>query len=472
MTFEECPSYSLTSRAETAKQEFWSCLALRETPGIGMRRIAALLAHFGSAYDAVRCVDSWSDAGVSERAAASFKKETWRQKARLEWEAARNSPCGIVLWSDPEYPVWLRSIADPPPFLYFLGDISLLRNLAVAVVGMRSCSAEGLAATVHIARGLAEAGVTVVSGMAKGIDRAAHLAGLEGTGGSIGVLGAGIDVTYPPANKDLYGLMHEKGLLVSEYPPAFGVEGRNFPVRNRIISGISRAVVVVEAALRSGSLNTANHALEQNRELMAVPGPVSAASAKGCQELVRRGAKPVFCADDVLRELVPLLAEHVRKDVLERDLERFQFPRKEKTDNGEKVLVDALPSGLLPWKNPGAEKRKSAGVKAKPAGAGLGGEAVAATGFFSSLASDRAPNPAPSLSPSPASGDGQGADAASRGLTGLDAEVYDMARTGPIHIDDICRSLGQNAGNVSRVAATLEIRGMVERLPGMLYTVR
>ena len=447
MTPTGASTYSLNARDDASKQEFWSCLALRECPTIGMRRIAALLSHFGSAYDAVRRVDSWPDAGVPERSAAAFKKETWRQKAGLEWAAAKASSCGIVLWSDAEYPAWLRSIADPPPFLYCLGDIALLQNLAVAVVGMRSCSEEGIKATVYIARGLSEAGVTVVSGMAKGIDRAAHLAGLEGPGSSIGVLGAGIDVVYPPANRDLYELMRAKGLLVSEYPPAYGVEARSFPVRNRVISGLSRAVVVVEAAVRSGSLNTANHALEQNRELMAVPGAVSASSAKGCQELVRRGAKAVFRADNVLRELVPFLAEHVSRGVLERDLERFQFPRPEA--RAEDQPAAQPPPGMLPWRNPSPQKN-TARVE-KPA-------------CQAKEAGERAP-----FTPHKP---GTATTGAAAGLTGLEASLYDLARSGPIHIDDICRSLGQDAGTVSRVAAMLEIQGLLTRFPGMRYGVR
>lgn len=437
-------AYSLANRDDAARREFWACLALRECPGIAVRRIAALLSHFGSAYDAVRCLEDWHDAGVPARYAKEFKKEPWRQKAKQEWALAKSSTCGIVLWSDPEYPSWLRSIADPPPFLYFSGNLPLLRNLAVAVVGMRSCSEEGLKATVYIARGLAEAGVTVVSGMAKGIDRAAHLAGLEGSGSSIGVLGAGIDVIYPKPNHDLYALMREKGLLISEYPPGYNVDARSFPVRNRIISGISRAIVVVEAALRSGSLNTANHALDQNRELMAVPGPVTATSAKGCQELIRRGAKPVFCADDVLRELVPLLADHVRNGFLSRDLERFRFHKREENPQPEAPPDISTRTGLLPWK--------------------ASGKNVSAAG--------KTPSPPPMKEHPGNNGRTPAAHAVPDGLAGLEAAVYGLVREAPIHIDDICRSLGQSAGEISRVTAMLEVRGHLARLPGMLYTVR
>ena len=436
-------AYSLSNRDDAAKREFWSCLALRESPGIGMRRIAALLAHFGSAYDAVRSVDAWREAGIPEKCATSFKKESWRQKAGLEWAAAKGSSCGLLLWGDAEYPAWLRSILDPPPFLYFWGDTSLLHNFAVALVGMRSCSEEGIKATVHIARGLSQAGVTVVSGMARGIDRAAHLAGLEGPGGSIGVLGAGIDVAYPRANEDLYGQMRAKGLLVSEYPPAHGVNAKNFPVRNRIISGLSRAVVVVEAALRSGSLNTAKHALEQNRELMAVPGPTSASSTKGCQELVRRGAIPVFCADDVLRDLMPFLADHVRQGVQERDSERFAFPRTEKSE-ATALPEPCLSAGMLPWRAE-APTPKGKGRTAAPCGL----------------------EPAPPGTTQP-----KVPDARSASLDGLEAQVYSLVCGGPMHIDDICRSLGQNAEQISRVAVMLELQGFLTRLPGTRYTAR
>jgi DNA processing protein len=348
-------AYSLQLRDEAAKQEFWACLALRDTPGIDMRRMNALLENFGSAYNAVQGFSLWRDAGIPDSCVHSFKKEEWRNSAYCEWSAVKNSPCGILLWADPEYPSGLRSIADTPPFLYFWGDISLLQNFAVAVVGMRSCSEEGLKATIHISRGLCKAGVTIVSGMAKGVDRAAHLAGLEGPSKSIGVLGAGIDVEYPRPNGDLFALMRGNGLLLSEYPPGFGVDANCFPVRNRIISGLFHAVVVVEAAVRSGSLNTSKHALEQNRELMAVPGPVTASSAKGCQELIRRGAKPVFCADDILQELLSYLSEHMRHELAERDSKRFRM----KTD--AEAVSRELPEvadTALPWRSYGAKHQE------------------------------------------------------------------------------------------------------------------
>ena len=447
---------SLSRRDCDARREFWSCLALRWSRGIGARRSAALLAYFGSAYEAVRAVSSWRNKGIPQSCITEYNREQWRQQALLEWTAAKNSSCGILLWTDAAYPAWLRSIVDAPMYLYTSGDTTLLNTIAVAVVGMRKCSQEGLTAAVQIARGISASGVTVVSGMAMGIDRAAHLAGLEGPGGSIGVLGAGVDVDYPVTNSDLYELMRRKGLLLSEYPPGCRPEAGYFPVRNRIVSGLSRAVVVVEAAMRSGSLNTASHALEQNRDLMAVPGPASASSAKGCQELVRRGAKPVFCADDVLREIVPHLTEHIRKTVMERDLARFRYRGKtedraaDAVDSSE-LLTDSHSHDNVPWvavksgKTPDQAKRHCLSAERK---SGPQAEGTHVPLFEEDVMHERPPN-----------------------LTDQEGVVWEFLRGGPAHIDDICRSLRQGAGEVSRTLTLLEMNGSVKRLAGMIYSL-
>ncbi len=423
-------------RDDAGRKELWASLALRHCRGLGLSSLNVLLNHFGSAYVAVQGVAAWSELGISSRCVSSLRGDGWREKAREEWDAARRYPAGLVCWSEPAYPAWLRTISDAPAVLYFLGDPGLFRNVAVAVVGRRECSVEGLRATVHIARGIAEAGVTIVSGMARGVDRAAHLAGLEGPGGSIGVLATGIDMAYPKSNADLYTLMREQGLLVSEYPPGFAPTGRFFPVRNRIISGLSKAVVVTEAAVRSGSLNTARHALEQDRELMAVPGPVTSSSAKGCQELVRRGAKPVFCADDVLRELVPHLAAHARAALEERDGARF-MPRggakKRATANEQDQSL--LPPGLLPWGTPETAEENPALPAAMP----------------------KTPPAAENLLPT---------------LSGQEGELYALLKNGTMHIDDICRRLGQSVGIISGLLTMLEVKGHIRRLPGMVYAVR
>lgn len=296
--------------SEAQRYEYWSALALKYTPGLGNRSWQRLLAGFGSAALAVKNVNSWRDFGVRQDQARAFRSESWRSEAKAEWEALHQHPHSILLWDSPCYPPLLKNIPAPPLFLYYLGDVSLLGNPKVAIVGARDASPEGLAACAAVSRRLAAAGVTIVSGLARGIDKTAHTAALEGTGGTIAVLGTGLDLIYPAEHARLQKQIAKEGLVLTEYMPGTRPEGRNFPVRNRIISGLCLGVLVVEAAARSGSLITARLALEYGREVFAVPGRFAAAKACGGQELIRQGAKPVFDVEDILSELMPQLAEN------------------------------------------------------------------------------------------------------------------------------------------------------------------
>ncbi len=299
-------SGALARLNEEQRREYWACLALRHAPGVGARSCGRLLQTFGSAYAAVHKTGEWGRAGLAGRA-SGVRNEAWRPAARQEWNAARVLDADIVLWTDPRYPERLRELPDPPLLLYARGRLSLLQADGVGVVGMRRCSSEGRKAASLLAAGLSRAGLAVVSGLAGGVDREAHLAALPGPGGSVAVLGTGIDATYPRSNADLYAAMRDKGLLVSEFAPGTPPSAGNFPVRNRIISGLCHGVVVVEALLRSGSLITARLALEQNRSVYAVPGAVGSVTSAGCRELIRQGAQPVFEAADILADLGPLL---------------------------------------------------------------------------------------------------------------------------------------------------------------------
>lgn len=456
------------NRDAAGRAEFWAHLALRYCRKLGPVRIKALLEHFGSALNAVENAAAWEELGIPLAAVSCMRSGAWREKARVEWDSVRDHPCPVLLWRDPEYPELLRAIEDPPPFLYFLGDLSLLGNVCVAVVGARDCSVEGLRGTVHICRGLARAGVTIVSGMARGIDRAAHLTGLEGPGSSIAVLGTGLDAAYPRENLDLRALLLEKGLLITEYGPGISGRGRHFTIRNRIISGISRGVLVAEAALRSGSLNTARHALEQNRELMSIPGTTGAAHAEGCKELVRRGAKPVFSSDDVLRELLPFLVAAVRGEVEARDLGRFSG-KKQTPAIGEGELPDTLAPGLLPW---GVAAADGLGETIEPdppvpAEHGSRRQKNASNGRGASRpARGSIGHPAPAareeIPDFPLCEDG--------GPDNVAENIRRLLHFNTLHIDDICRALGQNADVISRTLLLLEVGGKVRRLPGMLYT--
>lgn len=209
----------------------------------------------------------------------------------------------LLVHGTADYPRMLADLADAPPILWALGDISLLNRASVALVGARNASSLGLRMARRLGQGLAAAGFTVVSGLARGIDAEAHAAALEGEGSTVAVMAGGVDVIYPPENTALAAEIAAKGCRISEQPPGLEPQARHFPLRNRLVSGLSRAVVVVEAAARSGSLITARAALDQGREVMAVPGHPFDARAAGCNTLIRDGAVLVRGPHDVLEGL-------------------------------------------------------------------------------------------------------------------------------------------------------------------------
>ncbi len=209
----------------------------------------------------------------------------------------------IVTLADPDYPRSLLEVTDPPPLLYVKGRKALLNHPALAIVGSRNATQQGLTNAEHFARFLSDRGLCIVSGMALGIDGAAHRGGLQGAAGSIAVVGTGLDVVYPSRHRELAHELAQKGALVSEFPIGTPSKAQNFPRRNRIISGLSRGCLVIEAALQSGSLITARLAAEQGREVFAIPGSIHSPLAKGCHYLIKQGAKLVESAQDIIEEL-------------------------------------------------------------------------------------------------------------------------------------------------------------------------
>jgi len=289
-------------------EEYKACLSLKHARGIGPRTWKKLLDRFGSAREAIANCRSWQGCGLAGQKQVDAFWDSARQKhADAEYESALSRRMSMVLYTDPRYPDRLRQIPDPPLFLYYLGDLDLLARPGVAVVGGRNCSAYGRNAARRISEQLSFFGLTVISGCAWGIDREAHLGGLEGPGSSVAVLGTGLDLVYPGTNKDLWTLLADKGLIVTEFMPGTRPLRQNFPYRNRVISGLSLGVLVIEAAKKSGSLITARLALEQNREVFALPGPVDLTTFAGSNELIRHGAALVQGAEDILKELAPQL---------------------------------------------------------------------------------------------------------------------------------------------------------------------
>jgi DNA processing protein len=229
----------------------------------------------------------------------------FRQWDRVEEHLSRLQAFGarMMTLNDPGYPLRLKEIPFPPPVLFAKGDIKPEDSLALAIVGTRGASYYGAKTCRGLARELARRGVTVVSGLARGIDTAAHQGALEGGGRTLAVLGCGLDVVYPPENREMYGRIQENGALISEYPLGTPPEAHNFPPRNRLISGLVLGVLVVEAGAKSGAHITAQCALEQGREVLAVPGPISSPTSLGPHRLIQQGAKLVQDVDDILAEL-------------------------------------------------------------------------------------------------------------------------------------------------------------------------
>lgn len=223
--------------------------------------------------------------------------------AQAALAAAHRAGLALVRGHEPAYPPWLSTIADPPVVLWVGGDREVLARPSVAVVGARDATPAGLAVARRLAGGLAQAGLVVVSGLARGVDGAAHGGALDAGGMTVGVLGCGADIVYPRQHRALTEEVRNAGAVVSELPPGTAPLPRHFPLRNRIISGLARAVVVIEASERSGSLITARMALEQGRDVLAVPGGVASGRHRGCHALIKDGARLVETVGDILEEI-------------------------------------------------------------------------------------------------------------------------------------------------------------------------
>ena len=280
---------------------------LLATPGVGRDTARKLLAAFGSP-QAVFAAPLTARREVIGTAAAALGSSSTEIDAQIAltvaWlEEAAPETRSVVTLGDPAYPALLLETADPPVLLYAQGRCDLLKNESIAVVGSRNPTPQGTENARAFAAHLSQAGLTVVSGLALGIDGAAHAGGLEGDAGTIAVVGTGLDRVYPRRHRDLAHRIAADGLIVSEFPLGTAPRSENFPIRNRIIAGMTRGTLVVEAALQSGSLITARLAAEAGREVFAIPGSIHSPQARGCHALIKQGAKLVDRAEDVLEEL-------------------------------------------------------------------------------------------------------------------------------------------------------------------------
>jgi len=288
-----------------SSEETVAWLALHSIAGLGNVAAKHLLGRFGEPANILVADinDLMSVDGVRRDVAERIVQRRFTADPEHLAKELEGHDVRIVPYLNSRYPQILKELHDPPMLLYVRGEAIPSNLTFVAIVGSRNPTPYGLKAAERIAQGLARRGLGVVSGMARGIDSAAHWGCLGGRGITIGVLGTGIDVPYPKSNQRLRGKISGQGAVISEFPLGTPPEPKNFPIRNRIISGLSKGVVVVEATMNSGSLITASLALEQGREVFAVPGSINSFKSRGCHFLIKQGAKLIEHSDDVLDEL-------------------------------------------------------------------------------------------------------------------------------------------------------------------------
>jgi len=396
------------------QEEYFACLALRYTPGLGPKSWGPILRHYDTAYEGLKDAANWhSLALASEKSAAAAISELWRSKAEKEYRDSVRLGFGILPWTHPLFPTLLKELPDPPTCLYYLGDPGLLSNPAVGIVGARNSGPLGLEYATGISKNLSRNGVTIVSGFAKGIDSCAHEAALDGIGSTIAVLGTGLDMDfYPPDSLRLRNMVIESGLILSEFPPGTKPFARNFPFRNRLISGLSIGVLVVEAGITSGSLITARLAAEQGREVMAMPGPTGGSSFAGCLRLIKDGAALVETADDVLMNIRHAL----------------DIPGQEEGETQQRKVY--------------AQKKE--------------------------LKSKLVSRPRPPVEEKPI--------VVAVDLSSLEPPELDIAKaledSGKMHIDEIARGAGIDVAVAGAVILGMEVKGMVVRFPGMYYDLK
>ena len=307
------PSATTDDRTDGTEDEAslrdWVCMTM--IPGVGPHTGRALIARFGTPGGVLAAsISALRDvSGVGSKLADKIASARREYDAVAELELCRLAGVRPLPCNSADYPPPLGDIPDPPGVLYLRGTYEPRDQLAIAIVGSRRCTPYGLRVAERLSASLARVGLTVVSGLARGIDAAAHRGAIKAGGRTIAVLANGLSQVYPPEHDELAREVAGAGAVLSEMPMRQGPLAGLFPQRNRIISGLCLGVIVVEATPRSGSLSTAHHAMEQNREVFAVPGPVDSLASQGCHRLIRDGARLVETVDDVLEELGPLVRE-------------------------------------------------------------------------------------------------------------------------------------------------------------------
>lgn len=326
------------------KYSLESLLRLYSVPGIGPGKMRLLINNFGSPDEVIGApVQKLTRIpGIEKKTAEKIRSRFDDEYVKRQLDLINDHGVTVYSYWDDEYPSQLKNIYDSPAFIFVKGKFIEQDRLAVAIVGSRLPSSYGRVITDQFTRELCDAGLTIVSGMARGVDTVAHKQAVKCGGRTIAVLGSGLDIVYPPENKALAKQIEENGVLVSEYPMGTKPDAMNFPRRNRIISGLSLGVLITEAGSKSGALITAFQALEQNREVFAVPGPIHSGKSSGSNQLIKEGAKLVQGTQDILQELEGHLSQKVkqpaRPKIHLKGLEKIIFD----TLNSEPMHVDKI----------------------------------------------------------------------------------------------------------------------------------
>lgn len=314
-------------------------LMLSLVPGIGPKIFTQLLEHFGDAETVLTCEPNSlrSVPGVGPKLAREVSLATKTIKVDRYLELCQQNSISILDLFNPDYPKQLQEIHNPPPVMFVQGEMLEQDTLAIAIVGSRHATYYGKRVAEQFARGLATAGYTIVSGLARGIDAAAHRGALAAGGRTIAVLGSGVLNVYPAEHNELAKQVAQNGAVISEMTPNHPPKSGSFPQRNRIVTGLSLGTVIVEAAHRSGALISARLAMEQGREVFAVPGPIDSRMSKGCHKLIRDGAKLVESVDDILEELGPLVSPTTAEDG-----NVVHHPMELQLNDQEKLILNAI----------------------------------------------------------------------------------------------------------------------------------
>ncbi len=319
---------------------------LSRVPGIGSKKFLNLYKHFGDIEKVYhgKEIDFCGVPKLSKRDVNSILNNKDLKKADQYLKMVKKQKVDILLYKDEKYPNLLKEIYDPPAILYSRGSMDI-EEVSISIVGSRKASYYGLKTAEKLAFQLASLGIIIVSGMAKGIDSYAHRGALQAKGKTIAVLGCGVDVIYPTENKELMGEIERKGLVVSEYPLKTLPKANNFPARNRIISGLSLGTIIIEAGEKSGSLITAEFALEQGRDVYAIPGNIGTQYNKGSNNLLKEGAKLVTRVEDILEDLVPYIKTEISSINDESNQDQNEFIDYKALSKEEKEVLEKIKMG-------------------------------------------------------------------------------------------------------------------------------